>query len=191
MRLLVERLRNQGFTVTENQEPGRTVIGKQIRQIFLDPAHTEIAPMTELLLLFASRTQAAAEIVTPALLRGEIVVSDRFTDSTLAYQGEARGLGFENVMAIHRLALGSLQPALTLCIDIDIEEGLARARRRNSASETEDRIDHQSLAFHQTVRRGYAKIAELEPIRFRIVDGRGDSAEVAERVWTQVKPLLP
>ena len=94
MRLLVEHLRRDGFTVVENQEPGATHIGLQIRRILLDPAHQEMAGMTELLLMFASRAQATAEIIRPALDRGDIVVSDRFTDSTLAYQGEGRGIGF-------------------------------------------------------------------------------------------------
>src|SRR5256885_998643 len=93
MQLLVERLQETGLTVIENQEPGATSIGKQIRRILLDPAHQEMTPMTELLLMFASRAQAAAEIIVPALELGHTVVSDRFTDSTLAYQGEARGLG--------------------------------------------------------------------------------------------------
>src|SRR5436190_21698432 len=134
MHLLVERLRSKGFAVTENQEPGATSIGKQIRRILLDPAHQEMAPMTELLLMFASRTQAAAEIILPALRLGHIVVSDRFTDSTLAYQGEARGLGFDTVLRAHRLALGSLMPAVTICIRIDVETGLARAEHRNRRS---------------------------------------------------------
>ncbi len=107
MRLLAERLRATGLPVTENQEPGATRIGTQIRRILLHPAHKEMAPMTELLLMFASRTQAAAEIIAPALERREIVISDRFTDSTLAYQGEARGLGFDTVLDVHRLALGT------------------------------------------------------------------------------------
>ena len=94
MRFLVERLRSDGLTVVENQEPGATHIGRQIRRILLDPAHQEMAGMTELLLMFASRAQAAAEIIRPALERGEIVVSDRFTDSTLAYQGEGARHGF-------------------------------------------------------------------------------------------------
>ena len=127
MRLLVDRLRENRAPVMENQEPGATTIGRQIRRILLDPAHQEMAPMTELLLMFASRAQAAAEIILPALNRGDIVVSDRFTDSTLAYQGEARGLGFETVLEAHRLALGSLLPDLTICITIDVETGLDRA----------------------------------------------------------------
>ncbi len=109
-------------------------------------------------------------------MRGLVVVSDRFTDSTLAYQGEARGLGFEKVMEAHRLALGSLMPDLTICIDLDLESGLARARSRNlqtAAANEEDRLDLQSLEFHRRVRLGYLRIAEQEPERFRLVDWSG------------------
>jgi dTMP kinase len=193
MRMLVERLRAAGLSVVENQEPGATHIGRQIRRILLDPAHQEMAPMTELLLMFASRTQSAAETILPALERGDIVVSDRFTDSTLAYQGEARGIGFDTVMAAHRLALSDLWPDLTICITVDVAKGLERAHRRNSAPSgdaTEARLDRQSFEFHQRVSEGYRKIASLEPQRFRLVDGDGDTAAVAERVWSEVMPLL-
>lgn len=193
MHLLVDRLRRSGFAVTENQEPGATVIGTQVRRILLDPAHQEMAPMTELLLMFASRAQAAVEVIIPALQRGEIVISDRFTDSSLAYQGEARGLGFDTVLAAHRLALGSLIPDLTVCIDIDLETGLARAARRNLGSPvdcSESRLDQQAVEFHQRVRDAYFRIAAIERHRFRIVDGSGDMATVEERVWAEVNPLL-
>ena len=197
MRLLVERLRATGCEVVENQEPGGTSIGKQIRRILLDPANSEMAPMAELLLMFASRAQAAAEVIIPALHRGAIVVSDRFTDSTLAYQGCARGIGFETVRAAHTLAVGSLLPDLTICIEIDIETGLARAhcrnaRKSNHASEaaSEARIDQQSLEFHRRVGAGYREIAALEPERFRLVNGEGSVEVVAERVWNEVRPIL-
>lgn len=193
MQLLIERLRETGFTVIENQEPGATSIGKQIRRILLDPAHQEMAPMTELLLMFASRAQAAAEIILPALELGHIVVSDRFTDSTLAYQGGARGLGFETVRTAHQLALGSLMPDLTICIKIDVETGLARAENRNRRSPddaAEARLDRQSLDFHRRVSEGYEKIATLEPQRFRRVDGEGDRATVAQRVWAEVSQVI-
>ncbi len=193
MRLLAARLRAEGLTVIENQEPGATTIGKQVRRILLDPAHSEMAPMTELLLMFASRAQAAAEIICPALERGDFVLSDRFTDSTLAYQGFARGLGFETVMAAHKLALGSLFPDLTIAMDIDLETGLTRAHRRNetSAGEAcETRLDRQSMEFHRRVAEGYRKIAALEPARFRLIDAHGEPAKVAERVWAIVRELL-
>jgi dTMP kinase len=194
MRLLIERLRAESYVVKENQEPGGTVIGREIRRVLLNPQNDDMAPATELLLMFASRAQAAAEIIVPSLARGLIVVSDRFTDSTLAYQGEARGLGFEKVLEAHRLAVGSLLPDLTICIDLDLESGLARARRRNlshAPERAEDRLDLQSLDFHRRVRKGYAKIAQLEPHRFRIVSGEGDRNAVAARVWAEVEPALP
>ncbi len=193
MRLLVERLRGMGRQVVENQEPGATVIGKQIRRLLLDPANAEMAPMTELLLMFASRAQAVAEIVRPALDRGDLVVSDRFTDSTLAYQGFARGLGVQRVRAAHELALGDLLPDLTLLIDVDLETGLERARQRNLAAGAacpETRIDQQSLEFHAKVAQGYRQIAALEPKRFKIVEGRGAPHDVAARVWQEVEKVV-
>jgi dTMP kinase len=193
MRLLVDRLRSEGLTVVENQEPGATHIGRQIRRILLDPAHQEMAGMTELLLMFASRAQAVAEIVRPALERGDIVVSDRFTDSTLAYQGEGRGLGFEKVMAAHKLALGELLPDLTICLTLDLETGLGRAQQRNLSNDgpaSEARLDRQSLEFHRRVAEGYRKIAQLEPERFRLVAGEGAPEMVAERIWREVAPLV-
>jgi dTMP kinase len=193
MKLLAGRLRANGHTVTENQEPGATDIGRQIRRIFLAPENDGMAPMTELLLVFASRAQAAAEIIEPALRRGDIVLSDRFTDSTLAYQGEARGIGFETVLQAHKLALGRLMPDLTICIQVDLRAGLARAQQRNSgkAKETaEARLDLQGMEFHQRVSAGYRRIALLEPARFQLVDGGGPVEHVAERVWASVAPLL-
>lgn len=193
MRLLVKRLRGLGLTVVENQEPGTTIIGKQIRRLLLDPANTEMTPMTELLLMFASRAQAAAEIIIPALERGDIIVSDRFTDSTLAYQGWARGIGMETVMAVHKLTLGSLMPDLTIALQVDLETGLRRAFRRNretGVASTETRIDRQSLDFHTRVAEGYREIAASCPARFRLVDGTGDPAEVAARVWAEAESVL-
>ena len=193
LRLLVQRLRNQQLTVVDNQEPGTTAIGNEIRRLLLDPAHQEMAAMTELLLMFASRAQATAEIITPALHRGDIVVTDRYTDSTLAYQGEARGLGFERVWDLHRLALGTLLPDLTICLALDVQAGLARAHRRNedrADANNQDRFDRQSAAFHARVLEGYRRIATLEPERFRMVDATGTREAVAERIWAEVSPRL-
>ena len=194
MRLLAERLQKLGWSIVSNQEPGGTRIGRQIRRILLDPSHQEMSPMAELLLMFASRAQAVAEIIKPALERGDIVLSDRFTDSTVAYQGYARGVGSETVLTAHRLALGSLLPDLTILIDIDVETGLARAHGRNleaPSSLGESRLDVQSLEFHSRVYEAYRRIAASEPQRVRTVDGSGTRQEVAERVWQEVFPRLP
>ena len=193
IRLLQARLDQLGYSVVPNQEPGGTPIGKDIRRILLDPANSEMASETELLLMFASRTQAAAEIIRPALLRGDVVLSDRWTDSSLAYQGAARGLGLPAVLALHRLVLGDLQPQLTIFVSIDIETGLLRANSRNrklAAGDQETRIDRQSLDFHRKVGEAYRMIAESEPNRFRMLDGSGDPSAVFERVWAEVSPLL-
>ena len=144
--------------------------------------------------MFASRAQAAAERVLPALERGAVVLSDRFTDSSLAYQGEARQLGFETVRALDRLALGGLAPELTLCLHVDLEASLARAHRRNrklpEGVPDETRLDAQPLDFHRQVQTGYRRIAALEPERFRLIDGNDRPEKIAERIWAAVSPLL-
>ncbi len=188
MRILVERLRNEGRVVTINQEPGGTGIGQQVRKILLDPENHDMAPLTELLLMFASRTQAAAETIRPALARGEIVVSDRFTDSSLAYQGGGREIGFDLVLAMHRLALGGLYPDLTILLDIDLELGLSRARGRNRENRSggEARLDEQGLEFHKRVREAYLQIAALDPERVVMFDGAEPIKAVSEKIWRRV-----
>ena len=193
LKLLAARLRAENFRVVEHTEPGGTAIGRQIRRILLDPASGEIAPMAELLLMFASRAQAAAAVIAPALEKGSVVLTDRFTDSSLVYQGSARGLGFEKVRELHRLALGDLMPDLTLCVEIDLDTSLARARSRNSGNDAggnETRFDEQSLAFHRQVREAYHRIAREEPGRFRMVDGNGAPEQVSQRVWELAQPVL-
>ena len=163
LRRLAERLKRQQFRVVENSEPGGTYIGQQIRRILLDPAHQEMSALTELLLMFASRAQAVAQVISPALARGAIVLTDHFTDASLAYQGFARGLGFETVRSLHRLVLPGLMPDVTLYLELDLETSLLRAHRRNSGAATgvsEARFDEQSLAFHRQVREGYHRIAQ-------------------------------
>jgi dTMP kinase len=195
LRLLAERLKSQGYSVVVSAEPGGTPIGQQIRRILLDAANNDMSAMAELLLMFASRAQTAEQWIRPALQRGEVVLSDRWTDSSLAYQGEARGLGFETVRALHRLTLGSLLPELTICIEIDLEAGLRRAKQRNllATAETlqkQTRLDEQSLEFYRKVRNGYRKIAAEEPDRFQVVHGDGTPETVAERVWAVIAPKL-
>ena len=186
-RLLAERLRSQGRLVVETVEPGGTEIGRQIRSILLDAKNTGLNARAELLLYFASRAQNVAEAIRPALEEGAIVMCDRFTDSTLVYQGCGRGLGPEVVMALHRVACGDLMPDLTVLIDIDLDESLGRARGRNTAeASSETRLDDESREFHAAVRDGYLALAAKEPERFVIVDGSAGIEEVAERVWKAV-----
>ncbi len=182
-RLLAQRLRERGTDVTETVEPGGTAIGQQIRRILLDPASAEIQPRTELLLYFASRAQNVEQVIRPALERGSIVLCDRFTDSTLVYQGCGRGLDTGIVRDLDRIACRGLKPDTTILIDIDLETSLQRARRRNERTgPAESRIDEEGSAFHERVRRGYLALAEAEPDRIVVIDGRAGIGEVAARI---------
>jgi dTMP kinase len=184
MRLLAGRLRAAGHPVVENAEPGGTPIGVQIRRILLDARNQELCPTAELLLYFASRAQAVDELVRPALGEGKIVLSDRWTDSTLVYQGCGRGFGADTVRALDRIACRGLVPDLTLIVDIDLETSLARARQRNTAAESsETRMDEQSFDFHRRVRDAYHALAAQEPARVRLVDGRAGVETVAREIW--------
>src|SRR6266478_46620 len=131
LHLLGKRLRGARYDVLETAEPGGTPIGLQIRRVLLDAKNQELCPTAELLLMFAARAQNVEQAILPALATGHVVLSDRFTDSTLVYQGAARGLGAELVYEVDRIACRGLVPDLTLVIDVDIETGLARAHRRN------------------------------------------------------------
>jgi dTMP kinase len=189
MRRLAERLRACGQVVLESAEPGGTRIGTQIRRILLDSANQELRPTAEMLLYFACRAQNVDETILPALAEGRVVLSDRFTDSTLAYQGCGRGLGAQTVLALDRIACRGLVPDLTLLIDIDAETSLARAHARNaSAPLGETRMDEQSLDFHRKVYEAYHALAAREPQRFRVIDGRTDWDTMAEAIWKAVEP---
>lgn len=182
-RLLAQRLRDQGRTVLETVEPGGTEIGRQIRKILLDPANSAIRPRTELILYFASRAQNVDEVIRPALDAGSVVLCDRFTDSTLAYQGYGRGLETDTVLALDRIACRGLRPHATILIDIDLETSLSRARRRNERiGQDESRIDDEHASFHERVRKGYLALAQQEPARFIVIDGRAPIDAVATRI---------
>ncbi|MGJ5819627.1 dTMP kinase [Paludibaculum fermentans] len=183
MRMLAQRLRACGETVIETAEPGGTAIGGAIRRILLDPANEHLGPTAEMLLYFAARAQNLDEIVTPATARGEIVLCDRWTDSTWAYQGYGRQLGVDVIRSLDRIACRGRQPDLTLWIDVDLETSLNRAKSRNEETESADRMDDQSRSFYERVLRGYEALEAEEPGRVVRVDGRGDLDTVAERVW--------
>jgi dTMP kinase len=191
LRLLAARLRAEGREVFESAEPGGTPIGMQIRRVLLDGANREMRPTTELLLMFACRAQNVDEWILPALGAGKIVLSDRFTDSTLVYQGVARGLGAEVVYEVDRIACRGLAPDLTLVIDIDTETGLKRARARNrKTQDVETRIDEQAVSFHRQVRDAYHQLASDEPARVRLIDGNRAEGAVEADVWEAVSALL-
>jgi dTMP kinase len=191
MHRLAARLRGLGRTVLETAEPGGTPIGMKIRRILLDAANQELSPTTEVLLYFASRSQNVDEWIASALDRGEIVLADRFTDSSLVYQGCGRNLGEDTIVALERIACRGLKPGLTLLVDIDAETSLARARARNLAQpHCETRMDDQSIEFHRKVYEAYHALAAREPERVKLVDGRADVDAIERQVWSIVSAYV-
>jgi dTMP kinase len=187
-RLLAERLRAAGYTVTLTREPGGTPAGEAIRAIWDDPARSDLLPLTDLLLLCAARAQHVGAVIRPALERDEIVISDRYADSSRAYQGYGSGLDFDTLEALLQIATGGLAPDLTLLLDIPAAEGLAR---RHSASKTGanplDRLDQRSLEYHERVQAGYLKLAAQEPARWVTLDARTDTQTLADAIWQVVQ----
>jgi dTMP kinase len=169
------RLRSEGRETLETREPGGTPAGETIRRLFLEPG-LRIDPLTETLLINASRAQLVAEAIEPALARGKTVLVDRYVDSTIAYQGYARGLDLATVRGICEAATAGRLPELTLLVDISLETSRARVAARNGAA---DRIDAQDLAFHRRVRDGYLDLARTQP-RIVLLDGEAEPPRVLE-----------
>lgn len=185
IRALTRRLEAAGVAVRALREPGGTSAGEAIRAILLDPAHTGLDPRAELLLYEAARAQLVAEVIEPALAAGEVVVCDRFYDSTTAYQGYARGLDLEEIDRLNHAATGGLVPDATVILDIDPEAGLARATVGGA-----DRLEGEDAAFHRAVREGFLAIAATERDRVRVVDAAGTIDEVTARVSHALRDVL-
>jgi len=190
LKKLAAVLSAEGLPVVVTREPGGTPTGEKVRQLLLDTNTSALAPMAELALMFAARTQHIAEVIEPALGQGQVVLCDRFTDSTEAYQGGGRKLGSEIVLALHRILCGSLLPDLTILMDSDVAASVDRARRRNkaqagnddSATENENRFEQESRSFFGRVRSAYLAIAAREPRRVVVVDARGTPEETHRRI---------
>jgi dTMP kinase len=187
-------LERRGLTPVITRQPGGTATGDRIRELLLDSRSTGLAPMTEMALMFADRAQAIAEVIEPALEGGSIVVCDRFTDSTEAYQGGGRELGSEVVLELHRLVCRNLQPDLTLLLLPSFDASLARARRRNRRDtqngKDENRFEQEQDAFHRRVWEKYKEIAEREPKRVVLIAGDQSIDEIHEQVVAAVSERL-
>lgn len=191
IRTLTETLRFAGHKVVLTREPGGCPLSDSIRAILLDSANAGMCPETELLLYAAARAQHVAEIIRPALARGEIVLCDRFTDATVAYQGYGRSLRPELIDHLNDIATSGLTPDLTILLDFSSEEGLRRAKERNSlhTGTDEGRFEAEAIDFHQRVRKGYLELARRHE-RFHVVDASGTRKDVAERIANVVNSFL-
>jgi len=166
-------------------EPGGTPFGKKIGRWLKWAQDTDISPLTELMLFNASRAQLVAEVIQPALKSGEVVISDRYADSTTAYQGYGRGLDLAMVKAVNKAATGGLKPGLTILLDIPVEAGLSRLKGRER-----DRFEQETTAFHSRVKEGFLRLAADEPERWLVVDTSQSKAKTAEIIWQRVSQLL-
>ncbi|MEM7246768.1 MAG: dTMP kinase [Acidobacteriota bacterium] len=190
-RRLVERWRARGRSVRAAREPGGTPLAEQVRSLLLDPAQAGMPAAAELLLMTAARADHVTRVLEPALAAGEDVVCDRFSDSTRAYQGAARGLPDDVIATVDGLARGGLVPDATLLLDIPAEVGLERARTRNADDDSEGRLDGEALSFHRRVRSGFLRLARNEPTRIWVLDASGDEDDVAERIDRALARALP
>ena len=197
MRRLAAVLRAAGHKVIETREPGGTPTGEKMRKVLLDSGTSGLAPLAEMALMFASRAQNIAEVIEPALAAGSIVLCDRFTDSTEAYQGGGRKLDSDAVRELHRLLCGDLQPDLTILLDSNPGASVSRARRRNKRtsksaghSHDENRFEQETRVFFARVREAYAAIAKREPGRVVMVDARGTAGQTHARIVEVVRKKL-
>jgi dTMP kinase len=191
---LASQLRDRGLQVTVTREPGGTAIGDTIRQLLLDTRTASLDPMAELALMFASRAQHIRQIILPALSAGKIVLCDRFTDSSEAYQGGGRKLGSQPVLELHRILCGNLKSDLTILLDSDVAASVERARRRNQARSNHDsdenRFERENRAFFTRVRAAYLEIAQREPDRVSVVDARGTPEQTHKKIFELVSERL-
>lgn len=179
---LQERLRERGIAAVVIREPGGTPVGEQIRQILLDRPF-EMEPLTELLLYEASRSELTRTVLRPALARKQVVLADRFAMASLAYQSYGRGLDFTLVQQFNRIATDGIEPSLTIILDVPVE--IAFARKRSAF----DRLERAGREFHERVRQGYRELAQQTPGSL-LLDGTRPAAELAEQIWSAVRPLL-
>jgi len=185
-RLLYNRLKKLAVPVVLTHEPGVTDLGRKITRLLKYSQNIAISPLAELLLFNASRAQLLEEVINPALKKGTVVVCDRFTDSTIAYQGYGRGLDLALVNGVDQSATRGLQPDLTILLDLNVETGLARKKEQKA-----DRFQAENLAFHRRIRHGYLELAKAEPKRWLKIDATQSKEDIAGIIWQKVSKLLP
>lgn len=182
--LLADRVRAAGREVLLVREPGGTMLGERVRKMVLDPVLT-VTPVAEALLFAAARAQQVVELILPALDAGKVVITDRYIDSSIAYQGVARGCGIAPVEKVNQWAVDGLQPDLTFLLDIPVERGFERLAGRSN-----DRIEQEDRSFHEQVRSGYLEAVKRSPERFEVIDANGPPELIAELIWERTRMLL-
>lgn len=191
--ILVKYLEERGHEVILTREPGGTRVGEVIRSLVLDSKYGEMAPLTELLLMAASRAQHVVEKIRPGLKDGKMVICSRFCDATIAYQGCGRGFDMDLLERVNGIATGGLAPDLTLLIDIDVKTGLRRAfgvEKAEAKSGEGDRLESEDIGFHERVRKGYLDLARKEPGRIKVIDGSGTIDEVSAAIRRAVDAVV-
>jgi dTMP kinase len=190
-RLLHDALQQKGYQVVRTREPGGTYIGEKIRTIVHDRLNAELVSEAEILLYSAARAQHVAQVIRPALGRGAIVISDRYAESTFAYQGYGRGLNLDTLQAITQFATGGLQPDLVICLDLDVVAGLERKRLDQAQGKGEwNRMDDQNLAFYRRVRDGYLFMASQAKERWLLIDAAGADYVIHSIILEKIQSLL-
>jgi dTMP kinase len=192
-RLLADYLKEKGYDVEVTREPGGTGIGDAIRAILLDPEHSEMADITELLLFAAARSQNVNERIKPAIEKGTVIICDRFIDSTLAYQGYGRNFDLKMLRSLNKLATDGVTPSLTILFDIPVEIGLERSKALDKAEAkkgTGDRFEQETLAFHRRLRNGFLELAKAEPERFLIIEVADNLEDTHIKVVKAVEEYL-
>jgi len=182
---LLKKLQQRKIPAILTHEPGGTALGDELRNLLKRKRGSPISPRAELFLLAASRAQLVAEVIYPALEGGKVVICDRFTNSTMVYQGYGRGLDFTAIKMVNNMATRHLTPDLVVLLDIPPEQGLARKRS------LKDRFELEDLSFHRRVREGYLKMADAEPDRWLVIDASLPKVKVARIIWSEVSALLP
>lgn len=189
--LLKTSIENAGHKVILTREPGGTWLGEQVRHLIKDQSDDVPCARAETLLFLAARAQLVEKVILPALENGIWVVSDRFSDSTLAYQGYGRGLDLNELTKANEFACSSVKPDITLLLDVEIEESVnRRLARENALNSSADRIELEGMQFHSRLREGFKALASKEPERFAVIDANASLSEVQERIWKRLKPLV-
>ena len=179
-------LEGKGYRVALTQEPGGCELGRRVQGL-LNDGSIDLDPRAELFLFEAARAQHVAEVILPALASHDVVICDRFADSSVAYQGHGRGLGLNHVRVTNLIATQGLQPDLTILLNVGVDLGLTRKKGETAP----DRIGRETPDFHERVRRGYLALATEEPERFAVVDATLSAEEITQRIWRRLEPLLP